>query len=150
MLLRGGGCHFGGGFVQTLRESSRLVGQIVGFRGSFLIRDAGSVKGFLGAPSIFHDELNRASGALGGSLQRENIHLGVAKSLGDAGDRTRLIINSDCELLRFGHVGTSCRSAEIIRPERLRGGGDLWMSLSCPPRDSALKCRRVMGSWPMS
>src|SRR5260370_6158743 len=154
MLLRGGGCRFCGGFrsvnnnglltafggsgvdgiqvdafgrefVQTFRQSSRLVGQIVGFRGSFLIRDACGVKGFLGAPSIFHDELHRASRALGGSEERENIHLGVAKGSRNSGDRTRLIINSDCELLGFSHFGTSCRFAKIIRPDRPSGGGDL-------------------------
>ena len=30
-------------FVQVLRQGAGLVGQIVGFRGSFLVRDAGGV-----------------------------------------------------------------------------------------------------------
>src|SRR5713226_3526831 len=100
MLLRSGGCSFCGGFrsvdndglfatfggsgvdgvqvdalrrefVQKLSQGTWLVGQIVGFRGSFLVRDAGGVKGLLRAPGIFHDELNRASRALGGSQERE-------------------------------------------------------------------------------
>src|SRR5260370_35320715 len=120
MLLRRGGCRFcgcfrsvnnnglfttfggsgvdgiqvdalGREFVQTLRESSRLVGQIVGFRGSFLIRDAGGVKGFLGAPSSFHEELNRARRALGGSEDSENSHRGASKTCGRSSAPTRLI-----------------------------------------------------------
>jgi len=115
---------FGREFIQTLREGTGLVGQIAGFCGSFLVCDAGRVKRFLRAPGIIHDELNAAGRALGGSQERKNIHLGVPKGSRDCGNRTRMIINGDRKLLGFGHVGTSCRFAEIIRPDGLRGGSD--------------------------
>src|SRR5207249_7474756 len=138
-LLRGGGCRFcrdfrrvdndcllaafgGSGvdgiqvnalrseLVQNLRQRTGPVGQIVGFRRSFLIGDPGVIEGFLRAPGIFGDELNDSSRALGGSQERENIHLGVAEGFRDTGDRAGLIVNRDCELLGLGHVSTSWRA----------------------------------------
>src|SRR4029077_4090491 len=80
--------------------------------------------GLLCAPGIFRDELNCSGRTLGGTQERENIHLGVPEGFYDCGDRAGVIINSDCELLGFSHVGTSCRCAEIIRPDGLHRGRD--------------------------
>src|SRR5713101_7656403 len=38
--------------IEALREGAGLVGQIAGFRGSFVIRDAGGVKSLLRAPGV--------------------------------------------------------------------------------------------------
>src|SRR6266403_4509107 len=113
----------GGKFVQILRKSAGFVGQIESFRGSLLIRDSGRVESFLGTTGVIDDELNGAGGTLGGTQERENIHSGVAESFRDGGDRAGVIIKRDGELLGFGHVGTSCRCEEIIRPDGL-GGSD--------------------------
>src|SRR6266403_6055533 len=113
----------GGKFVQILRKSAGFVGQIESFRGSFLVRNSGRVESFLGTTGVIDDELNGAGGTLGGSQEGENIHFGVAESFRDGGDRAGVIIKRDGELLGFGHVGTSCRCEEIIRPDGL-GGSD--------------------------
>src|SRR5438552_18341136 len=104
--------------VQNLLQRTWLVGQIVGFRRSFLIGDPGMIEGILRAPRIFGNELNDARRALGGSQERENIHLGVAESLRDTGDRAGLIVNRDCELLGLGHVSTSWRAGGRLYAER--------------------------------
>ena len=100
MLLRGGGCSLCGSFqgvdhdglfaalrgggmdgiqvdafrcepFEAFRQSTRLVGQIVLLRGSFRVGDPGRVEGFLGAPGIVDEELNRSCRALGSSQERE-------------------------------------------------------------------------------
>ena len=145
MLLRYGGCRFCGGFrsvnhdgllaafggggvnrtqidafrgelVQALSQRTHFVRQLVLFRGSFLIRDPGGVESFLGAAGIFHDELNRAACTLRSSQEGENVYLGISQGSRDCGDRPGLIVDSDCELLSFGHVSTYCWLAEDYTP----------------------------------
>src|SRR5260370_3216366 len=48
----------GGKFVQILRKSAGVVGQIESFRGSLLIRDSGRVESFLGTTGVI--EIGRA------------------------------------------------------------------------------------------
>src|SRR6266446_6002460 len=157
MLLRCGDCRFCGGFrsvdddgflaafggggvnrtqidafrrelVQALSQRTRFVRQLVLFRESFLIRDPGGVESFLGAARIFHDELNRAACTLRSSQERENVHLGVPQGSRDCGDCPRLIVDSDCELLGFCHVSTSCCAggglyAAGMRDEKIKKQG---------------------------
>jgi len=78
------------------------------FRGSFPVRDPGCVERLLGPAGIFHDELNRAACTLRSAQEGENVYLGISQGSRDCGDGTGLIVNSDCELLSFGHVSTSC------------------------------------------
>src|SRR5579859_41663 len=116
---------------QALRQGSRLVGELVLFRGRFLIRDVGGVQRLLGFPGVFGNELNRAARSLRRSQKGQDIHLRVPQGFRDARDSAGLIVNDDRELLGFGHVRTSqlrrlyASKSRDAGAKRERGVGDL-------------------------
>ena len=93
-------------FLQALRERPGFVWQFVLLCCGLLIGDLRFIQGLLCASGILGNEFNRAARSLGACPQRENIHLRASEYSCDFCHRAGSILDSNCELLDLGHIGT--------------------------------------------